>query len=234
MPDKTVAIGQSMIRIDAHGKVVGETAYPGDIDMPGHLWMKIRFADRPHARIVDLDVSAAEAYPGVVAVLTAKDVPVNEYGLIMPDQPVLCGPGSAKPGADVVRFVGDQVALVIADTEESAAAARDLIHITYEDLPAVYDPYEAMADGAPQLHPDTVHNIVCHYRIRKGDAEAALAQADVVIEGTYHTSWQEHAYPPARGRPGVHRRRGPGDGGRGRAVDARGPGADRARARPAP
>src|SRR5690606_134794 len=177
----TRIVGQSMQRVDAWGKVTGKTLYPGDLEMDGMLHMKILFSERAHARILSIDTTDAEAYPGVVAVLTAKDVPVNEYGLIMPDQPVLCGPGSAKPGADVVRFVGDQVALVIADTEESAAAARDLIRITYEDLPAVYDPYEAMADGAPQLHPDTVHNIVCHYRIRKGDAEAALAQADVVI-----------------------------------------------------
>src|SRR5829696_3997137 len=107
------AIGQSHKRIDAVGKVTGATLYPGDINLPGQLHMKILFAGRPHARITRLDTAKAEALPGVVAVFTAKDVPHNEYGLIAPDQPVLCGPGSSKPGAEVVRFVGDQVALVV-------------------------------------------------------------------------------------------------------------------------
>ncbi|MGH2523668.1 MAG: xanthine dehydrogenase family protein molybdopterin-binding subunit, partial [Anaerolineales bacterium] len=115
------SIGQSIQRIDAIGKVTGETPYPGDIDMPGQLWMKILFAGRPHARIVRIDTAKAEQHPGVAAVFTAKDVPNNEYGLILFDQPVLCGPGSDKSGADVVRFVGDQVALVVAETEKVAA-----------------------------------------------------------------------------------------------------------------
>ncbi|RPI99525.1 MAG: aldehyde oxidase, partial [Chloroflexi bacterium] len=87
--------------------------------MDGQLWMKIRFADRVHARITAIDTRRADVYPGVVAVFTARDVPVNEYGLIMPDQPVLCGPGSGKAGADIVRCVADQVALVVADSEEA-------------------------------------------------------------------------------------------------------------------
>ncbi len=187
-------VGQSVIRTDALAKVTGEALYPGDIDMAGQLWMKVRFADRAHARITKIDTSAAENHPGVVAVLTAKDVPVNEYGLILPDQPVLCGLGSAKEGADIVRCVSDQVALVIAEDEAAAAAGRDLIEITYEDLPVVNDPFEAMQEGAPQLHPDVPRNILCHYRIRKGDVEQAWAQADVIVESTYRTSWQEHAY----------------------------------------
>ena len=187
-------VGQSVIRTDALAKVTGEALYPGDVDMAGQLWMKVRFADRVHARITKIDTSAAENYPGVVAVLTAKDVPVNEYGLILPDQPVLCGPGSAKEGADIVRCVSDQVALVVAEDEAAAAAGRDLIEVTYEDLPMVNDPFEAMQEGAPQLHPDVPRNILCHYRIRKGDVEQAWAQADVIVESTYRTSWQEHAY----------------------------------------
>lgn len=149
MEERTSSIGQSMLRVDAIGKVTGETPYPGDIDLDGQLWMKIRFSDRVHARITALDTSLAEAYPGVVAVFTARDVPVNEYGLGIPDQPVLCGPGSGKPGADIVRCISDQVALVVAESEEAAAAARDLIQITYKDLPAVTDVLAAMEDGAP-------------------------------------------------------------------------------------
>ena len=123
MSGRELVIGQNVRRLDAVGKVTGETAYPGDIDMEDQLWMKIRFADRVHARITAIDTRKAEAYPGVVAVLTARDVPVNEYGLIMPDQPVLCGPGSAKEGADIVRSVSDQIALVVADGEAAAAEA---------------------------------------------------------------------------------------------------------------
>jgi CO/xanthine dehydrogenase Mo-binding subunit len=187
-------IGKSVRRIDAVGKVTGETQYPGDIDLPNQAYMKILFANRPHAIIRKLDISQAEALQGVIAVFTAKDVPVNEYGLIMPDQPVLCGPGSNKPYAERVRFVGDQVAVVVAESEDIAAQARDLIEVTYEDLPVITDPEQAMQDGALLLHPDQDSNVFCHYRIRKGDVEKALAEAAVVVEGEYRTPAQEHAY----------------------------------------
>jgi len=122
-------IGQSVTRVDAIGKVTGEALYPGDINLPDQAYMKILFAHRPHAIVRSIDTRAAEALPGVIAVFTAKDVPVNEYGLIVSDQPVLCGPGSSKPYTDRVRFIGDQVALVVADSEVIAAQARDLIRV---------------------------------------------------------------------------------------------------------
>ncbi len=190
----TKTIGQSTRRVDAQAKVTGQALYPGDLAMPGMLHMKVLFANRPHARILSIDTSQAEACTGVVAVFTARDVPVNEYGLMMNDQPVLCGPGSDKPGADVVRFVGDQVALVVAETEKAAAAARDLIGVEYEDLPVITDPREAMRPDAVQIHPDKPGNIVAQYLIRKGDVEAAFAEADVIVEGEYFTPMQEHAY----------------------------------------
>ncbi|HET9221366.1 MAG TPA: xanthine dehydrogenase family protein molybdopterin-binding subunit, partial [Roseiflexaceae bacterium] len=143
-------IGRSIPRIDALDKVTGKALYPGDRSYEGQLWMKVLFARRPHARILAIDTSAAMALPGVVAVLTARDVPVNEYGLQIPDQPVLCGPGSGKAGAEIVRFVGDQVALVVAETETIAARARDLIAVEYEDLPLVDSPAYAMSGAAPQ------------------------------------------------------------------------------------
>lgn len=187
-------IGQSVHRIDALGKVTGQTLYPGDINRPNQAMMKIKFAGRPHARIRRLDTSAAEALPGVLMVLTATDVPLNEYGLIMFDQPVLCGPGSTKPDADRVRFVGDQVAAVIAETEAIAARALDLIEIDYEELPVVTDPRQAMKPGAPALHAECQDNVFCRYRIRKGDVEAGFELADVVVQGSYRTPAQEHAY----------------------------------------
>jgi CO/xanthine dehydrogenase Mo-binding subunit len=110
------------------------------------------------------------------------------------DQPVLCGPGSDKLGADIVRTTMDNIAIIIAETEEDAARARDLIKVDYEDLPGVFDPYEAMKPGAPQLHPNTPDNIIVHYRIRKGAMDAGWQAADIIVEGSYGTSWQEHAY----------------------------------------
>jgi CO/xanthine dehydrogenase Mo-binding subunit len=195
------SVGQSVPRIDAQGKVTGETLYSGDLSMPGMLFMKIMMAERPHARILALDISKAEAAPGVLAVLTSRDVPVNEYGLQIPDQPVLCGPFSGslpRPDSvapDVVRFVGDQVAAAVAETEAQAAAALKLIEVHYEDLPAVTDAIAAMQPGAPRIHPERGGDNTCvHYRIRKGDVEAAFKSAAVIVESKYHTPVQEHAY----------------------------------------
>jgi len=187
-------VGRSQQRIDARGKVTGETLYPGDIYLPGMLSMKILFAGRPHAIVRRLDTERAKRMSGVLAVFTASDVPVNEYGLIMPDQPVLCGPGSAKPYADRVRFVGDQLAVVVAEDEATAARALREIDVEFEDLPVVTDVETAMSAGAPLLFPDRDSNVFCHYRIRKGDTDAAFRAADVVIQREYHTPVQEHAY----------------------------------------
>ncbi len=187
-------VGETVQRIDAVAKVTGEARYPGDFNLPNQAYMKILFANRPHAIIHSIDISKAEAMEGVIAVFTAKDVPQNEYGLIQPDQPVLCGPGSAKPFTDRVRFIGDQVALVVAESEAIAAKARDVIEVIYEDLPVVTDPYEAMREGVTLLHPDTGSNVFTHFRIRHGDVEDGFSKADVIVEGEYHTPVQEHAY----------------------------------------
>jgi CO/xanthine dehydrogenase Mo-binding subunit len=187
-------IGQPIKRLDAFGKVTGQTIYPGDRTFEDELWLKVLFARRPHARVVSIDTSQATALPGVTDVLTAKDVPVNQYGLQIPDQPVLCGPGSNKKGGDIVRFVGDQVALVVAENEEIAAQALDLIRVEYEDLPIIYNPEYARSGQAPQLHPNVLNNIADYKRIRKGNTEAAWSQCDVIIEGVYKTPFQEHAY----------------------------------------
>jgi CO/xanthine dehydrogenase Mo-binding subunit len=223
-PQNHQLIGYNAPRLDAPGKVTGQTLYPGDIVRPDMLHMATLFAGRPHARILGIDTSEAERAPGVVAVFTAKDVPVNEYGLQIKDQPVLCGPGSAKAGADVVRFVGDQVALVVAETEAQARAACKFIRVEWEDLPSVFDPEATIRTPDPsglqdpkglspirtpdpsgledpkglssisQLHPHSPDNVAYSYRIRKGDIERGFRAADVIVEAVYQTPVQEHAY----------------------------------------
>jgi CO/xanthine dehydrogenase Mo-binding subunit len=183
------AIGSSQSRYGAVEKVTGRALYPGDLNLPGQAWMKILFAGRPHARILSLDTAKAKAHPGVIAVFTAEDVPVNNYGLIISDQPVLCG--------ERVRFVGDQVALIVAETEQAAAEARALIEVEYEGLPLLDDPIKAMQPGAFVIHPDSCPtNVLLHDKIRLGTdpIDAYFADCDVWVEGTYRTGMQEHAY----------------------------------------
>ena len=188
-------IGKSIPRVDARGKVTGETPYSGDLSMDGMLHMKMLFAGRPHARIKGINIEKAEAAPGVFAVYTAKDIPVNEHGLQWQDQPTLCGVGSSKVGADIVRFIGDQVAAVVAESEAQAAAAVKLIEVDYEDLPIVDDPLEAMKPDSPRVHAYFGDSNICvHYKIRKGNVEEAFAKADVIVESEYRTPVQEHAY----------------------------------------
>ena len=187
-------IGKSYQRIDAHAKVTGEALYPGDYNKYNQVYMKILFAGRPHAVIQSISTDAAESLDGVLAVFTAKDVPNNEYSLGEPDQPVLCGPDSNKAYADRVRFIGDQVALVVAETPEIAERAVKMIEVVYHDLPVVTDPLKARLPGSQLVHPDRDSNVFTHYKIRKGDIEAAFDQSDFIIESEYRTPVQEHAY----------------------------------------
>jgi len=178
-------IGASVPRPDALDKVTGAARYPADLVKAGMLHAAAVFAHRAHARILNIEASGARALPGVHAVLTAADVPYNRFGLIVADQALLC--------EDVVRFYGDRVALVVAD---SAAIARDgaaRVKVNYEDLPAVTSAQAALAPGAPRVHADR-SNVLLHQKIRKGDVAAGFLQADVILEGKFTTGWQEHAY----------------------------------------
>lgn len=179
-------IGKPVARPDALSKVTGAARYPADLVRPDMLQLKCVFAHRPSARIVEIDTSPALRHPGVLAVFTAADVPYNRYGLISEDQPLLCD--------TVVRYTGDRVALVAAQTREAAEAGAKLVRVTYEDLPGVYDARDAMSPDSPLVHADKASNILEHVRIRKGDVDSAFASADVVLEETFETSWQEHAY----------------------------------------
>ena len=190
----SLPVGTSIPIIDSAAKVTGAALYPGDISLPNQVVMKTVFSTRAHAIIKRIDASRALDLPGVLAVLTASDVPCNEHGLISKDQPVLCGPGSSKPDADRVRFVGDQVALVLADSESVAEVASRLIRIDYQDLPILTDPLQAMQPDAPLLHPTHGSNILCRQVISLGDVYAALRSADVVVSAEYQTPAQEHAF----------------------------------------
>jgi CO/xanthine dehydrogenase Mo-binding subunit len=173
-------IGQSVRRVDAVEKVKGEAVFASDMIMPGQVYLKMLMAHRPHAIVRQVDTSKAEALPGVLTVLTAQDVPCNEFGYYTYDQPVLCGP-SEKPYTDRVRFVGDRVAAVVAETEAIAAKAISLIEVQYEDLPVVVDVEEAIQQDAPILHPDVGSNIFGHHKLYNGDVEAGFARRILLL-----------------------------------------------------
>ena len=186
---KTKVVGQSLPRIDARDKVTGQAHYPGDFSMPGMLHAKVVWSEYPHARVRRIDTTKAEAYPSVVRVITYKDVPVNDYGINITDQPVLVAEG------DKVRWVGDRIAIVVAETERAAREACRLVEVGYEPLPVVTDPREAMKPGAPLVHDERGDtNVLRHIQIRTGDVEAGFAQANVIVEGYYVTPHVEHAY----------------------------------------
>jgi CO/xanthine dehydrogenase Mo-binding subunit len=187
-------IGKSINRIDSYSKVTGKALYPGDINLPNQLYLKVIFAEVPHAIIKKLDISKAEKAEGIISILTAKDVPNNVFGLTYPDQPVICGLGSSIPFSDHVRFVGDKVAVIIGETERDCEAAAKLIEIELEALPVITDLGEAVSENSYKIHPEKQSNIFRSYRIRHGNIEEGFKKADVVIEGEYTTPVQEHAY----------------------------------------
>ncbi|MEM7286358.1 MAG: molybdopterin cofactor-binding domain-containing protein, partial [Actinomycetota bacterium] len=194
-----MTLGDSPAKPDAFGKVTGDAQYAGDLEPDDVLHAKVVFTDRVHARITSLDVDTARAMPGVVAVLTATDVPVNEYGLTKYDQPVLIGPDSTGRSVvphDVSRWEADHLAVVVAESADEATAAALTIGTEWDDLPIVADLDDALARDAPVLHPEdgTDSNVYAHLVIRKGDVEQAFASAAHVVEGAYEVPYQEHAY----------------------------------------
>jgi CO/xanthine dehydrogenase Mo-binding subunit len=181
--------------VDALGKTTGATVYAGDFEMPNMLHAKVFRSSEPSARIVRLDVSRAEALDGVACVLTAEDLPGGRLATDMPGQTGQeARKGSKAPvlASDRVRYQGEPIALVAAETRETAERALELIEIEYETLPGVYDPLEAMEPGVPVIFaPD---NIVASWKIRRGDVEAGFAEADLVVENTFTMPFIDHAY----------------------------------------
>jgi len=178
-------LGQSVVRKDAWAKVTGTLQYADDLYAPGMLHARALRSAYPHAEVLAVDTAEAEQVPGVVAVLTAKDVPGrNRFGLIKLDQPVLAD--------DRVRYVGDALACVYAETVAAAELALTKIRVQYRELEVICTPQQAMQSGAPLLHEGG--NIVEQYHLSKGDVDAAFAQADIIVENDYYTPFVEHAY----------------------------------------
>jgi 4-hydroxybenzoyl-CoA reductase alpha subunit len=185
-------IGRSVPKIDALLKVTGRALYAGDLKFPNMLFGKILTSPHAHARILRIDTSEAERLPGVKAVITHKDVPVKKYGVspARRDENIFC--------IDKVRHVGDKVAAVAAIDEETAYRALKLIKVDYEILPAVFDPVEAMAEGAPLIHEDFPRNINVEVHQSFGNVEEAFSRSFHVrkdtFEGhrTYHSMLEPH------------------------------------------
>ena len=179
------AFGQPLPRVDGFDKLTGKALYAGDLAFPGMLHLKILRSDRPHAKILGFDAKKAQEVPGVVAVYTSKDIPGrNRVGVRVKDQPVLCD--------DKVRYIGDPVVLVAANTLEVAQEAVKLIRVDYEDLPAIFEPEDALATDAINIH--ETGNILSERSLLKGKRRDALRTADILITNTYKTQMVEHAY----------------------------------------
>ena len=191
-------IGQPVPRIDNTGKVTGESRYTADVLLPGTLWAKTLRSPHPHARVLRIDTSRAEKAPGVRDILTGNDVRGILYGRRYRDISVLA--------QDRVRFTGERVAAVAADTLEQAEYALDLIQIDYEELPAVFDPIQALQEGAPIIHPDvnsykglpkpleSPSNAFVHDVATRGDVAEGFAQSDLIVENTYTVSRVHQAF----------------------------------------
>jgi carbon-monoxide dehydrogenase large subunit len=193
-------VGAPIPRVEGSEKVSGRTLYAADIDCAGVLWGKIIRCPYPHARIARVDVSKARETPGVKAIVTGEDAKGCYVGKQIRDMPVLC--------RDVARFVGDRVAAVAAETLDAAEEAASLIDVEYEELPAVFDPLEAMQAGAPLLHDDVsayggapkdilaldVRNGLTRLAWRKGDVESGFREADLVLEHTFRIPARHQGY----------------------------------------
>ncbi len=179
------ALGRSMSKLDGIPKVMGTAQFAADLHRPGMLYGAMVWSPHSHARVISIDTAPAFSVEGVVAVLTARDIPgQSSHGVIVKDQPFLAH--------DKVRFVGDPVAVVIAKDEKVARSATREVRVNYEVLPPLFDPREAMKPEAAKIHDRG--NILIYRKIRKGDIEEGFQKAEVIVEKTFITQTVEHAY----------------------------------------
>ena len=192
-------IGQRLGRVEGPAKVTGEARYTADIMLPGMVWGKVLRSPLPHAKIVSIDTREAEQMPGILAVLTAKDLPDLLTGRLVYDMPVLA--------IDRVRFIGEKVAVVAAEDPDMAEDALASIDVEYEEMPAVFDAHEAMRSEAPLLHPDyrsyahapekffsDIPNVHSHVTWELGDIDKGFALAKQVFEHTFSTPAVHQGY----------------------------------------
>jgi CO/xanthine dehydrogenase Mo-binding subunit len=177
-------VGKSLPKIDARDKVLGAAKYPEDMELPGMLYTKLLRSKHPHAKILDIDTQKAEKLPGVHATITAKDIPLNSFGYNFKDQVVLAD--------SKVRYMGDPLVAVAAESEETAEEALDLIDIEYEVLPAVYDPRKALKPDAPKVHEGG--NLCFHRKIRLGNVAEGFRLSDKIIKDRFTTQKMEHCH----------------------------------------
>lgn len=188
-------LGKRAPRRDAQDKVHGTTRYADDFGLPGMLHAKVLRSTKASARILKIDTSRAGCLAGVKCIMTARDVPNNVLFTDVPGQTTAVGPLRARTQVladDMVRYYGEPIALIAADTEELAEEARDLIAVEYEELPGVYDPLEAMKPGAPLI--EETGNVISRWKVRKGNVTHGFAEADVIVEHTYRTPLIDHAF----------------------------------------
>lgn len=191
-------VGKPATRLDGEFKVTGKTRYAADIELPGTIWGKCLRSPYAHAQIRAIDVSKARKIKGVLAVLTASDLPDRLIGRRLKDMPVLA--------RETVRFIGERIAVIAAETNEIAEEALNQIRVEYEELAAVYDPRAAMAADAPVLHkrlrsyenlrlplPD-IPNVHSHFQLLFGDAEKGFRESDLIFEQTFSTPRVHHGY----------------------------------------
>jgi CO/xanthine dehydrogenase Mo-binding subunit len=182
-PNQYQWIGKNVPKLDSLEKALGTTQYAGDMQMPGMLHARIRWAGTPHAIIRSIDTFAASKVPGVRSVLTAADIPgTNRYGLAVLDQRVLAD--------DKVRSAADPVALVAAESEEAAEEAVSKITVDFEPLRPILSIEEALDPSSPAIHEGG--NIFQHTKVRKGDVDEGIRQSDAIVEGTYRTHRMDH------------------------------------------
>jgi len=198
---KLHVVGKALPRVDGRQKVRGRAVYAPDFAVPGMLYGKVLWSDRAHARIVSIDASKALRVPGVLAFVSAADAAHNRYGVYLKDQLVFAG--------EKVRHIGEPVAAIAAESEQLAAEALALVEVTYEDLPAVFDPFLAMEEGAPVIHPDlesyqatynkvAYGNVALYTHLHVGDIETGFAEADHIFEDEFKTQAMYQGYVEPR------------------------------------
>jgi carbon-monoxide dehydrogenase large subunit len=194
----TQVVGRPTPRVEGRLKVTGRALYSADLNVPGIVWGKVLRSPISYGRINSIDVSKAREVPGVKAVITGKEVAGLRIGRCIYDTPVLAD--------GVVRFIGEKVAAVAAETEEAAEQALDLIEVDYEEMAPLLDPFEALKPDAPILHPDLLSyrglpvpverpgNVFAYLRWGKGDIEAGFKRSDVIVENTFRTQVTHQSY----------------------------------------